>query len=57
MEKKHNVRGGKPTAEITQEYFQKLSKEQVVSLYRTYQPDFELFDYSIEPYLSLSKAK
>lgn len=56
MEKKLNVRKGKPTAQITQNYFRMLTKEQVVGLYRAYQPDFELFDYSIEPYLSWSKA-
>ena len=55
MAKKINVRGGASTTRVTQDYFRKLTKEQVVNLYKTYKPDFELFDYSIEPYLSLSK--
>ena len=39
----------------TQYYFSKLNKKQLLELYHKYKQDFELFDYSIEPYLSYTK--
>ena len=33
-------------------YFSKLTKNQIRQLYQIYKLDFEMFDYSIEPYLT-----
>ena len=55
MYTKLNVREGKPTKEVSIEWFKNLTKSEVVSLYELYKPDFELFDYDIEPYYSIAK--
>lgn len=52
MDQRNNVRRGKPTADVTEKSFQNLTKTQIFSLFKLFQPDFELFDYSIEPYFS-----
>ena len=54
---KRFVRKGDPTDKVTKEWFKNLNRSQVLGLYKAYQPDFELFDYSIEPYLSLAQYK
>ena len=36
-------------------YFSKLTKNQVRLLYQIYKLDFEMFDYSIEPYLTYAE--
>jgi hypothetical protein len=36
-------------------YFGQLTKEQLTDLHFKFRIDFELFDYSIEPYLSYAK--
>ena len=41
----------------TQYYFSKLNKKQILELYYKYKQDFELFDYSIEPYLTYATEK
>ena len=47
------------TEEITKEYFNQLSKQQIDELYEFYRMDFELFAYEVKTYLrndSLSKG-
>ena len=39
----------------SQSYFGTLTKKQIIDLHFKYRQDFELFDYSIEPYLSFAK--
>ena len=43
------------TQEVAQKWFQNLNRRQVWRLFKLYQPDFELFDYYLEPYYSLAK--
>ena len=43
------------TSKNAQIYFAKLTKSQVQELHFKYRVDFEMFDYSIEPYLSYAK--
>ena len=38
-------------------YFSKLTKNQIRQLYQIYKLDFELFDYSIEPYLTIAENR
>ena len=38
-------------------YFSKLTKNQIRQLYQIYKLDFEMFDYSIEPYLSYAENR
>lgn len=43
----------RPREDVTSEYIKQLSLTQLRRLYEIYKPDFEMFDYSIEPYLRL----
>ena len=52
---KANVRHGEPTDEVAAVWFKQLSKSQVRALFKMYEPDFELFGYNIEPFLSLAR--
>ncbi|CAH1404536.1 unnamed protein product [Nezara viridula] len=40
---------------VAMDYFSQLTKEQVNNLYQKYKLDFEMFDYSIQPYLDYAK--
>lgn len=55
LDQRNNVRKGKATANVTKQSFQSLTKSQIYNLFKVFQPDFELFDYSIEPYFSMGK--
>ena len=39
--------------DVTLDYIKQLSLTQVERLYEIYKPDFEMFDYKIDPYLRL----
>ena len=43
---------GKRLSQKSTIYFSKLTKNQIRQLYQIYKLDFEMFDYSIEPYLT-----
>ena len=46
---------GKKSSQTSREFYSKLQKEQVVGLGEKYRLDLEMFDYSIEPYLSWAR--
>ena len=43
--------GGGSTSELARKYFKELSADVIMELYNLYQIDFELFGYSVEPFL------
>ena len=48
---------GKRLSQKSTIYFSKLTKNQIRQLYQIYKLDFELFDYSIEPYLTIAENR
>ena len=47
---------GKKSSRTSREFYSKLDKEQVLGLSEKYRLDLEMFDYSIEPYLSWANS-
>ena len=47
----------KKSGNRAEKYFGTLTKSQLMELWFKYRIDFELFDYSIEPYLSYAKSE
>nr|XP_024215997.1 carbohydrate sulfotransferase 11-like [Halyomorpha halys] len=45
----------KISSTVARDYFSQLTKDQVNNLYQKYRLDFEMFDYSIQPYLDYAK--
>lgn len=46
---------GKKTSDTVKKYFATITKDQLLKLYQKYKVDFELFNYSIDDYLSYVK--
>ena len=38
------------TSKIESDYYSQITKSQLLALYAVYQMDFELFNYSVDPY-------
>ena len=52
ISRKHVTLTG-PTGDVARKYFSTLSRDLLLRLYETYRIDFEMFEYSIQPYLQL----
>ena len=51
------IKAGKNSQSKAKDYFSQLTKAQVLELYHKFRIDHEMFDYSIEPYLSYARDK
>jgi len=47
-----NRRSNKSSSTLAQDYFRKLDKQTTIKLYNIYKIDFEMFGYSLHPYLN-----
>ena len=53
----HSNKTPKNVSQRSKKIFATLTKNQIMNLHFKYRHDFELFDYSIEPYLTYAKEK